>query len=165
MTSTTTSNALAGVAGTGSGACASSRSAARTARGQAVVELALTLPILLLLMLGMINLGLAIHAQIVLTQAAWEGARTGATLDQAAGEGDSEILGSAKQAMSGIDASAVVITINPAEHVRAAIPWPGPRGQPISVSLRYPLTINLPFPITLPLTAQATSRIEYQNAP
>jgi hypothetical protein len=134
-------------------------------RGQAVVELALVLPVLLLLMLGLINLGLVIHAQIVLTQAAWEGARTGATLDRAAGEGDPDIVGAAQQAMSGIDTSSVVFTINPAEHARSVIPWPGPRGRPISVSLRYPLTINLPFPITLQLTASATSRIEYQNAP
>ena len=136
-----------------------------TVRGQAVVELALTLPILLLLILGLINLGLAINAQIVLTHAAWEGARTGATLDQAAGEGDAQIVGAAQRAMSGIDASSVALVIDPAEDVRAAINWPGPRGQPISVSLQYPLTVNLPFPITLQLRAEATSRIEYQNPP
>jgi hypothetical protein len=134
-------------------------------RGQAVVELALTLPVLLLLMLGLINLGLSIHAQIVLTHAAWEGARTGATLDIAAGEGDAEIIGAAQQAMSGIAAGSVVVVIKPDQDARAAIAWPGPRGQPIAVALQYPLTINLPFPITLRLTAEATSRIEYQNPP
>jgi Flp pilus assembly protein TadG len=44
-------------------------------QGQAIVEFAVVLPILLLLMLGLINLGVLINAQIILTQAAWEGAR------------------------------------------------------------------------------------------
>lgn len=140
-------------------------SAHQQGRAQAVVELAITLPIILLLILGLINLGLIMHAQIVLTHAAWEGVRAGATLDIAAGEGDAQIIGAAQRAMSGIDASAVVFDIEPSEAARAAVAWPGPRGQAISVSLQYPLTVSLPFPITLPLSAEATSRIEYQNPP
>ena len=43
----------------------------KVCQGQAIVEFAVVLPILLLLMLGLINLGLLINAQIILTQAAW----------------------------------------------------------------------------------------------
>ena len=62
----------------------------KACRGQAIVEFAVVLPILLLLMLGLINLGVLINAQIILTQAAWEGARAGTTLNPSWGEGDAE---------------------------------------------------------------------------
>ncbi|NKE62792.1 pilus assembly protein [Lentzea sp. PSKA42] len=47
-------------------------------RGAAAVEFALVLPILLLLMCGIVDFGRALHAQVVLTQAAREGARLAA---------------------------------------------------------------------------------------
>jgi hypothetical protein len=135
-------------------------------RGQAVVEFAIVLPVLLILLIGLINLGFLINAQIILTQAAWEGARTGATLDPASGEGDAEINGAVQSALSGLaDPSAVAISINPDEPARAALIWPKPRGEALTVDLSYPLNLSLPMPITLNLGAQATSRIEYSNSP
>jgi hypothetical protein len=128
-----------------------------------VVEFAITLPILLLIMLGLINLGILMNAQIVLTQAAWEGARAGATLANPA-QGDAEILGTVRRALSGVDADAVLIEIEPsqADYPRDQ-PGPLPRGHPLTVRLEYPLALTLPFPVTVRLWAEAVSRMEYQN--
>jgi hypothetical protein len=133
---------------------------------QAVVEFAIVLPVLLILIVGLINLGFLINAQIILTQAAWEGARVGATLDPANGEGDDEINGAVQTALTGLmDPSAVAISISPDETARASMNWPKPRGEELRVDLSYPLQLTLPVPITLSLGAQATSRIEYSNSP
>jgi hypothetical protein len=131
--------------------------------GQSVVELAVTLPVLLIVMLGMINLGILVNAQIILTQAAWEGARAGATLTDPP-NGDAEITGAVQAALIGLDASAVQIDIDPAqnEYPRDQ-PGPLPRGHPLSVRLEYPLSMTLPFPVIVPLRAEAVSRMEYQN--
>lgn len=138
----------------------------RTYRAQAIVEFAIVLPVLLILLIGLINLGFLINAQIILTQAAWEGARTGATLDPVNGEGDVEINGAVQAALTGLsDPLAVAITIDPDETARAAMSWPKPRGEPITVNVSYPLNLSLPVPITLNMGAQATSRIEYSNSP
>jgi Flp pilus assembly protein TadG len=64
---------------------------------QALVEFAVVLPILLLLMIGLVNLGILVNAQIVLTQAAWEGARAGATIQDPL-VGDDEITGAVRRA-------------------------------------------------------------------
>jgi Flp pilus assembly protein TadG len=134
--------------------------------GQAVVEFAIVLPVLLILLIGLINLGFLINTQIILTQAAWEGARTGATLDPTSGEGDTEINGAVQSALSGLtDPSVVGITISPDETARAAMSWPKPRGEPLTVDLSYPLNLSLPVPISVQLGASATSRIEYSNNP
>lgn len=47
-------------------------------KGQAMVEFAFVLPLLLLLILAMIEFGRVLNAQMVITQAAREGARVGA---------------------------------------------------------------------------------------
>jgi hypothetical protein len=135
-------------------------------RGQAVVEFAIVLPVLLILLIGLINLGFLINAQIILTQAAWEGARTGATLDPANGEGDPEINGAVRSALAGLtDPSSVAISINPDEAARSLMSWPKPRGESLTVELSYPLNLSLPVPVSINLGAQATSRIEYSNSP
>ncbi len=131
---------------------------------QSVVELAITLPILLLLIVGLINLGVLINAQIILTQAAWEGARAGATLDRALGEGDAQIQGAALAALGPLDGTALGIDIDPAENEAPRnLPGPEPRGTPLTVILTYPMELSLPLRITVNLSAQATSRLEYSN--
>lgn len=133
-------------------------------QGQAIVEFAIVLPILLLLMLGLINLGVLINAQIILTQAAWEGARAGTTLNPSLGEGDAEITGAVQASLIGLsDPTSVTVNIHPDEATRAAMPWPKPRGEPLTVRIAYPMNLALPLPITLTLGAEATSRIEYSN--
>jgi len=121
--------------------------------GQALVEFAVVLPILLLLMIGLVNLGILVNAQIVLTQAAWEGARAGATISDPSA-GDDEITGAVRRAASPLDAGAVLIDIDPrqSEYPRNE-PGPMPRG--------YPLT----FTVTIPVRAEAVSRMEYSNPP
>ena len=136
----------------------------KACRGQAIVEFAVVLPILLLLMLGLINLGVLINAQIILTQAAWEGARAGTTLNPSLGEGDAEIIGAVQASLIGLsDLSSVTVSIYPDEAARAALPWPKPRGEPLTVRLAYPMNLALPLPLTVTLGAEATSRIEYSN--
>lgn len=133
-------------------------------QGQAIVEFAVILPVLLLLMLGLINLGVLINTQIILTQAAWEGARAGTTLNPSFGEGDTEIIGAVQASLTGLsDPTSVTVNINPDETTRAAMSWPKPRGEPLTVQLAYPMNLALPLPITLTLGAEATSRIEYSN--
>lgn len=131
---------------------------------QAAVELAITIPVLLLLILGMINLGSMVNAQIILTQAAWEGARAGATLDISLGEGDDQIYGAVRRALAGLNPDQVQIEIDPTEdqHPRD-LPGPQPRGTPLTVTLEYPLPLSLPLPLVVDLSSQATSRIEYSN--
>lgn len=131
--------------------------------GQAVVELAVFLPILLLLILGLINLGMLVNTQINLTQAAWEGARAGATVADPA-HGDAEIIGAVRQAAIGLNRDTVRIEIDPMQNQPPRNqPWPLPRGQPLTVRLEYPLTLTLPMTISVPVRAQAVSRMEYQN--
>ena len=138
----------------------------KACRGQAIVEFAVVLPILLLLMLGLINLGVLINAQVILTQAAWEGARAGTTLNPSLGEGDTEIIGAVQVSLIGLsDPTSVTVNINPDETTRAAMSWPKPRGEPLMVRLAYPMNLALPLPITVTLGAEATSRIEYSNLP
>jgi hypothetical protein len=114
-------------------------------------------------MLGVVNLGIMMNAQIILTQAAWEGARAGATLTNPA-QGDAEIVGAVEAALAGVDASRVQIDIDPAhdEYPRDQ-PAPLPRGHPLMVRLEYTLSLSLPIPVTVPLRAEAVSRMEYQN--
>jgi hypothetical protein len=138
----------------------------RALRAQGVVEFAIVLPILLLLVLGLINLGVVVTAQIVITQAAWEGARAGATLDRTAGEGDAQIIGAVNAAMRPLDPDRTTIDIEPLEsEAPRSQPWPEPRGEPLTVTVGYELSLTLPFPVTMNLRAQATSRMEYQNQP
>jgi hypothetical protein len=131
--------------------------------GQSVVELAITLPILLLLILGLVNLGILMQAQIVLTNAAWEGARAGATITDPA-HGDEEIIGAVQRSLSGLDASRVTIDIDPGQDESPRDqPGPLPRGQPLAVSLEYRLTMSLPVSVEVPVRARAVSRMEYRN--
>ncbi len=130
---------------------------------QAIVELALVLPILLLVILGTVNFGWLVTSDIILTQAAWEGARAGATLSDPE-HGDEEIVAAVHQAAAGLDTTKLVTEIAPrqTEYPRDQ-PWPMPRGHPLTVRLQYPVTLYLPVQLTVPLRAEAVCRMEYQN--
>ncbi len=134
--------------------------------GQNIVEFALVLPLLLLLMLGLINIGLLVNSQIILTHAAWEGARVGATLNVVEGEGDEAIVTAVQASLAGLaDPENVDIAITPTEDERAAQSWPLPRGETLSVQLSYTFTASLPLQVELNLEASAVSRMEYSNPP
>ena len=128
-----------------------------------MVELAVVLPVLLLLLIGTVNVGLMINAQLELTQAAWEGARAGATIVDPS-TGDDEIHGAINRALSSIGPSELEVDIDPEfdEWPRTEA-WPLPRGHPISVTLRHDFPLYLPVAVDVPLEAKATSRMEYQN--
>ncbi|NIM93007.1 MAG: pilus assembly protein [Anaerolineales bacterium] len=131
----------------------------RSRPGQAVVELAVVLPILLILFIGIINLGILINSQVILTQAAWEGARAGATVDPMEGSGDGAIVGAIRASASGLsNPNAVTIDVTPPIDERD-------RGIGLTVKLHYPLRLSLPIPLDVSLSAEATSRIEYTRAP
>lgn len=130
--------------------------------GQALVEFAFVLPILLLLMVGLIEFGIIMHAQIVVTNAAWEGARAGATIVNPA-EGDEEIIGAVKRAAYGLDENKLIIDIDPEQDEPPRNqPFPAPRGSPLTVSVSY--TVQLTFPnISVPVSGRAVTMMEYQN--
>lgn len=130
--------------------------------GQALVEFAFVLPILLLLMVAMIDFGIIMHAQIVVTNAAWEGARAGATIVNPA-QGDEEIIGAVHQASYGLNKDNLVIDIDPEQdEAPRNQPFPAPRGAPLTVTISY--TVQLTFPsISVPVTGQAVTMMEYQN--
>jgi hypothetical protein len=133
------------------------------ASGQSVVELAITLPVLLLLMLGLVNIGILMNAQIILTHAAWEGARAGALITDPE-RGDEQIIGAVQAALAGVDADRVSIEIDPTqEEYPRDQPGPLPRGHPLTVRLELRLPMALPLAVTIPLRAEAVSRMEYQN--
>ncbi len=132
-------------------------------RAQAIVELALVLPILLLVILGTVNLGWLVTSQVILTHAAWEGARAGATLSDPE-NGDEEIVGAVLRAAAGLDGTRLVTEISPSqdEYPRNQ-PWPLPRGHALTIRLQYALALHLPVAVTVPLRAEAVTRMEYQN--
>jgi Flp pilus assembly protein TadG len=78
-------------------------------RGAAAVEVALLLPILLVLVLGIIDFGRALHAQITLTQAAREGVRV-AALNQPNPIGRTQ---TAAVGLTGVDVAVTACTSDP----------------------------------------------------
>jgi hypothetical protein len=131
-------------------------------RGQALVEFAFVLPILLLLMVAMIDFGIIFYTQMAVSNAAWEGARAGATIVDPT-QGDQEIIGAVQNAAYGLDPTRLVIDIDPEQDQPPRNqPYPAPRGEAITVTVVY--NIELSFPqLTVPITGRAVTRMEYQN--
>ena len=130
--------------------------------GQTLVEFAFVLPILLLLMIALIDLGIIMHAQIVVTNAAWEGARAGATIVNPE-EGDEEIIGAIHQAAYGLSPDNLEIDIDPEQgEPPRNQPFPAPRGYPMTVIVMYKAHLTFPD-IHVPVTGKAITRMEYQN--
>ncbi len=124
-------------------------------KGQALVEFALVVPVLLLVTMGIFDLGFAIYAQNMVSNAAVEGARTGILISKQ----DSDII--ARVHASAPSLSNLQVTINPL----------GPRtisnfNTPITVTVTYtytPITPIIGQIVTgsgLPLKASATMNIE-----
>lgn len=131
-------------------------------KGQSLVEFALVLPIFLGLMVVVIDLGLVWTAQIMVINAAWEGARAGATITDAQ-NGDEEIMGAARDALYGFDGPELIIEIDPAQdEPPRSLPFPAPRGECLTVTVQYPLRLSIP-PLIIPVTGRAVTRMEYQN--
>jgi hypothetical protein len=130
--------------------------------GQALVEFAFVLPILLLLMVAIIDFGILFYSQMAVSNAAWEGARAGATIVDPA-QGDQEIIGAVHSAAYGLDISLLTIDIDPAQDEPPRNQsFPAPRGESLTITVIY--NIELTFPqVTVPISGQAVTRMEYQN--
>ncbi len=134
----------------------------RVVPAQTLVEFALVLPILLLLMVALIDFGVIMHAQIVVTNAAWEGARAGATIVNPH-EGDEEIIGAIHQASYGLNLENLEIDIDPdQDEAPRNQPFPAPRGETLSVIVSYQLQLAFPN-ISFPVSGKAVTMMEYQN--
>lgn len=92
-------------------------------RGQALVEFALILPIMLLLICALVDFGRAYYTWLMVTNAAREGARVGATQQP-----ESAINARILDSIDGLDASSLTIAVTNAQ---------GPRGEPVDVDLTY----------------------------
>lgn len=131
-------------------------------KAQSLVEFSLILPLLLLMMVLMIDLGFLFYSQVVVTNAAWEGARTGATLQESEG-GDQRITSAVIQAAYGLDPDRLVIEIDPREdEYPRNQAYPAPRGEDLKVLVEYRMRLNL-LSRSIPVTGKAVTRMEYQN--
>lgn len=98
----------------------------RSERGAVAVEFALLLPILMMLLLGIVEFGLAYNAQITITNAAREGARTMAIQNSTAAA-DSAVKAAAPLVNPAITNSEIAISPS----ICAA-------GQTVTVTIQYP---------------------------
>lgn len=94
-----------------------------TDTGQTLVEFSLILPLLLIMLFGLVDFGRAFYTWLVVTNAAREGARTGATQQDL-----SAIQTRINQSIGSLDPAELTMTITNVQ---------GPRGQPITVDLTY----------------------------
>jgi len=134
----------------------------KTHSGQALVEFALVLPILLLLMVVLVDFGIIMHAQIIVTNAAWEGARAGAMIVNPY-QGDEEIIGAIYDAAFGLNPDNLSIDIEPEQDEPPRNqPFPAPRGETLTVIVSYYLQLSFPN-ILLPVSGKAVTMMEYQN--
>ncbi len=130
--------------------------------GQALVEFAFVLPVLLLLMVAIVDFGIVFYTQMTVTNAAWEGARAGATIVDPT-QGDQEITGAVQAAAYGLDPGRLSIDIDPAQDEPPRDqPFPAPRGESLTVTVQYQVELSFPA-LTVPVTGQAVTRMEYQN--
>lgn len=130
--------------------------------GQALVEFAFVLPVLLLLMVAIVDFGIIFYTQMTVTNAAWEGARAGATIVDPT-QGDQEITGAVQAAAYGLNSSLLTIDIDPAQDEPPRNqPYPAPRGESLTVTVQYQVELSFPA-LTVPVTGQAVTRMEYQN--
>jgi Flp pilus assembly protein TadG len=120
----------------------------RAASGQTVVEVALVLPVLVLLVLVVVQVGLLVRTQVLVTHAAREAARAASVDDEP----------DAPRAAAVAGASLDLARLEVQTSGRAG---PGSR---VRVELRYQAPTDLPFVGVLvgdvTLTAHATMRVE-----
>lgn len=116
--------------------------------GQAAVELALVLPLVVALLLVVVQVGLIVRAQVLVTHAAREAARA-AAVDPAPG--------------AARDAAVASSTLDPAR-LQVSEDGRGPEGSRVSVHLTYRVPTDVPLVGALfgdiELGATATMRVE-----
>lgn len=98
-------------------------------RGAAAVEFALVLPLFLVLVFGIVEFGRGYHTKTTLTHAAREGARVAAL-----NIGDP--VQAARQAAPSLNQGLLQVSVSAS---------PCTVGQPVSVTVTYPVVYNVPF--------------------
>ncbi|MCB0096022.1 MAG: pilus assembly protein [Caldilineaceae bacterium] len=139
------------------------RNLLKSERGSSWVELALVLPFFLFMIIGVVDLGRGYTTYVALTNSAREGARWISTYPSDLSGAQTRILAEAARVHLG--SADLAISLNPAQTSYNA-------GQSVTVSISYdfPLTflstvnfIPNSLPTSIPLQAQATMRVLYDN--
>ncbi len=108
----------------------------RGERGQAAVEFALVTPLLVVLLLGVIQVGVAFHDYVTLTDAARAGARK-AIVARFSGGSLTDATQAVRDAASDLDQTKLQVSVtDPA--------WNTP-GSLVTVTASYPYSINIPL--------------------
>jgi Flp pilus assembly protein TadG len=108
----------------------------RSERGQTAVEFALVAPLLIVLLLGIIQVGIAFHRYVEVTDAARAAARR-AIVARVAGVTPSDIRAAAVAAAPDLSDSSLGVDVGPTD------PMTAPSGTTVSVTVSYPYSINL----------------------
>ena len=108
----------------------------RSERGQTAVEFALVAPLLIVLLLGIIQVGIAFHRYVEVTDAARAAARR-AIVARVAGVTPSDIRAAAVAAAPDLSDSSLGVDVGPTN------PMTAPSGSTVSVTVSYPYSINL----------------------
>lgn len=103
-------------------------------RGQTAVEFALIAPIIIVLLLGIVQVGIAFHNYITLTDAARAGARK-AVVDRFTGEDVTQLQQHVRDSAADLDQSKLQVTVN--------LPAPLSSGSALTVTAEYPYSISL----------------------
>jgi Flp pilus assembly protein TadG len=127
----------------------------RSESGQAAVEFALITPLLVVLLLAVIQVGVAFHDYVTLTDAARAGARK-AIVARFSGANLTASAQAVRDAASDLDQSKLGVTV-------ADPTWNSP-GSVVTVTATYPYSINIPLlGVTVMsgnLTATSKERLE-----
>ena len=125
----------------------------KSKKGQTMVETALILPIVIMLLMGIFDFGFMFNQDLVILNAAREGARTAAL-----GGLDTEVNSQVNSIASSLDISKLSITISPLQNARH-------KGDEVSVTVKYNYSFITPaissvigHPVTL--TAKTAMRVE-----
>ena len=120
--------------------------------GQSATEFALVLPIILIVILIIIQSGIIVNAQLVITHAAREGVRDGSVTNN-----NSRVINSIRNSTKILDQDMLNISIHPSSGRKI--------GDYLTVSIEYKPPIVIPiiksfFPNNIRLRSSATMRIE-----
>ena len=108
----------------------------RDQRGQTAVEFALVAPILIVLLLGIIQVGIAFHDYVTITDAARAGARK-AVVARFTGGTTATTEQAVRNAASDLDQSKLGVNVNPPALTTA--------GSTVTVTATYPYSIDIPL--------------------
>ena len=120
-------------------------------RGQAAVELALSLPLLALLLLAMVQVGLVVRDQVLVTHAAREGARQAAV--------DPTPAGVRQAALAGAPLRATRLRVE----LDAAGPTPDGTRAEVRVSYRSPTELPLVGPLVPDVTVASRASMRREG--